>query len=151
MKILLIRHGEADHSGHLNEVGCEQMRRLSTRVKDMGVFPRVRLFSSKAPRAFKSAMFMSDVLGVDPEADDFFFSNDATDMTVKVVELYELVQEHEGKTDMIVIISHLEVVRDFPAYYLDMAFGKRFTKRESEHGKGWVIDCDAGTAERFAT
>lgn len=139
-KLILVRHGQYDNSGHLTENGREQIKMLTGKLigyikDDMSVI----VLASPAERTHESAEIIGKVFDVELEIHDDLLS-DGLNHPMNLDRLYKHVKSMD-KADIIILVTHFDYVADFPNYFSKMEWGIRLPSTEIGKGEAWVVDC----------
>ncbi len=143
MKHLIVaRHGDYDSTLHLDDTGRGQMLGLYDQLKQYTDGQRVALLSSTAPRASESATVLAQLLGVDVQLFEVFWSdgNHAEDMSAAM----EIIRKFAAH-DVVIVVTHLEYIQELPAYFGEQELKVQFLKKILSRGRAWVIDCEQKT------
>jgi phosphohistidine phosphatase SixA len=145
MRLLIIaRHGEYDTiSLRLNENGKRQMRMLAKNLQVHVGDASVIVLSSKEDRVKDSAQVFADVFGVSFEGHELL-SEDASRESV-CEKVLELVRSRQDGCEVLILVTHLELMEHFPAYFGKVALGCELYDFVLDFGTACVIDCEAKT------
>src|SRR3989344_2792598 len=136
MKHLFVtRHGDYGYDDRINICGKKQMENLAYEIQKILNGGSLYLFSSTAPRALDSSEILAVQLGLpqkfeqipylwtgsDCPDDSYYHDSDLS-------KIIKLIDERKNLADGLVMVSHLEVVEEFPDYFIKKEFGqdKRF-------------------------
>lgn len=150
--LFVVRHGIYGSDNRLNARGKEQMRILGEAMKGKLNGSSIHLVSSTAPRALDSSEVLREVLGVgeveeipylwsggDCPRDVRTFNEYNPDSSMKVMQL---IQERRERVDGLIMVTHLEVTRHFPSYFVKQEFGKKEWLDELSKGQAVYFDLD---------
>lgn len=143
-RLIIVRHGRYEN-GHLNEKGIEQIRTLSTRIKELVGGANVIVLSSPIRRAKESAQIIAgEVQGEVVEHDEFSYHNcDEED----VIQACEIVYEVAEKYENVVVVSHKENCGSIIEYFSKTNLSKTFPRILVNQGDAWVIDTTTNSIE----
>jgi phosphohistidine phosphatase SixA len=127
--LFVIRHGEYGYDKKLNDEGCAQIENLGRIIRGIVGGMSTRIISSTAPRGIGSAEIIARALHINEiEQNAYLWSGfdgppDNYVYDLNAGKLMDIVEEGEKGVDALVIVSHLEVVRDLPPYFMKMRWG----------------------------
>jgi phosphohistidine phosphatase SixA len=142
--VVFVRHGSySENTGRLNGCGVEQMRLLAEKLRllssDSG---RFRLICSIAPRAVDSALELFDALKLDGfEAHGLLWSDNRHQQRDDAA--LELIRHRGEGADSLIVVSHLDYVRDLPPKFAKRTLGQTIETIELSKGQARLIDCRA--------
>jgi len=124
MKYLFVaRHGQYLNDDRLSDTGKKQMKVLAESMKPiLGDGNHTQILSSSAERAYESAEILAEELNVDV-LQKFAFLWAGSDSEWKEnkygdsEKIHELVTERRSISDALILVSHLEVTEDYPAFF----------------------------------
>ncbi|MBW3000096.1 histidine phosphatase family protein [Candidatus Woesearchaeota archaeon] len=152
MKHLFVaRHGDYGFDDRLTGHGRQQFENLSKVVKHILNGATAYIISSTAPRALDSAEILVVELGLPKEFEKTPYLWSATDAPLEegydddLGKLMGLVNERRDKADSLIMVTHLEVVRDFPTYFFNAEFGGDEYLIEPHKGEAVHINLEART------
>ncbi len=139
-KLIVVRHGQYDNTGHLSDAGHEQIRVLASKLKKLiDENMSIVVLTSPASRARESADIISNVLGVKTEESDVLLSEGILH-PMNLSRALEFVKSKD-KTDIIILVTHFDYVADFPKYFSEKELGIELLSIEIGKGEAWVVDC----------
>lgn len=125
------RDYHTDRDIRLSDSDCKQMEVLGKAIKEILNGSSAYIISSIAPAALKSSEILAAQLAIPPEVEkipylwasgygprDSYFWHKNDD------RLMGMVNERRGNADGLIIVTHLEVVKEFPKYFLKEEFGQ---------------------------
>ncbi len=122
MKIIFLRHAEADQKG-LTAKGLTQVVALNERLAAHIVTGRTRLISSTLPRAIQTAALIGERFELTPGTQSLVLSLDPS-MVRSVISLgTKLIETEAEDVDVLVVVGHAEFIAHFPAIYLTERLG----------------------------
>lgn len=138
--LILVRHGE--YSGNdLNTYGKRQMEEIAKEIAEAlpqgGTFT---ILASRAPRAAQSADVIAEILNApfnrnDHASEKFWSDNGHRQDNNKFMEELEA---KKGEADHVIVVSHLEYVRDLPRV-ITKDFPTPADRYERQKGSGIII------------
>ncbi|MEK7132381.1 MAG: histidine phosphatase family protein [Patescibacteria group bacterium] len=153
MKMLIVvRHGDYSEAGDwgLTPLGTAQISILGRNLLQMmPENPRLAIYSSDALRAVQSAQVLAVVFGHQLKAilvDKLFYPSggDSPDCAGTL----SVVMANSEETDVVVLVTHCEFLREFPRYFGVKVLGVSLDSKEIGKGQAWVIDLQAKTLTR---
>ncbi len=145
-KLILVRHGqcEMEDSRPLTQWGREQITQTAGRLRQHVDGKTAAIVSSTFLRARMSAKIIADALGTTfTETNDLKWALNEQDM----FKGFQVVQAHQERVQVLILVVHLEHLEDFPNYYGKQAWGKPLGKFGSiDYGDAVVIDIALQTA-----
>ena len=143
-KLILVRHGQYDNSGHLTDNGREQIKMLTKKLMqytedDMSVL----VLASPAQRTYESAEIISKLFDIESETQDDLLS-DGLNSPMNLDRLYKRIKSID-KADVIILVTHFDYVADFPNYFSEMEWGIKLPSVEIGRGEAWIVDCEQKT------
>ncbi len=150
MKHLFIaRHGHYGSDDLINQHGINQMERIGAQIQNILSGNLAYIISSTAPRALGSSHVLSQILtgqerffqepylwsGTDAPKESYYRDHDKD-------KLMSIVNQYRDKAEGLVLVSHLEVVEDFPEYFFKKEFGKSIYLPEISKGEAIHIDLE---------
>lgn len=150
MKHLFIaRHGKYGYDDRLDDYGRQQMEKLGNAMKEILNGSSAHIISSTALRALDSSEVLKAQLelpgfeqipylwsGSDAPKDSYYW--DSRDNRLE--KLMGVVGERRDKADGLVVVTHLEIARDFPSYFLKEEFEEK--QYIGEISKGEAVHFD---------
>lgn len=97
------------------------------------------IISSTAPRAKQSAAVIAEKLCQSFEQTDDLWTCER--FSYRPTKIMDLVQQKESSADCLILVSHLELVKDFPNHFANSYLKTRLFGREIPKGTAFVIDC----------
>lgn len=139
-KLILVRHGQYDSTGHLADNGKEQIKMLVGKLQhyiedDMSVL----VLASPTKRTYDSAEIIARAFDVEFQTYDDLLS-EGLDHPMNLAGAYKLVKSLD-KVDVIILVTHFDYVADFPKYYSEKEWGIKLPSIEIGKGEAWVVDC----------
>lgn len=137
----------------MNRVGVSQIEDIGRRLVSEAV-PPVRMVSSVIPRARQTAEILSEWL----QAVDVVYSevlSTGCDAPVKAYShgdmesIHSLVKAASDGVETLIVVTHLEVGRDYPAHFLQQELGLAYLDRPLGRGEAVAIDCRSGETRRL--
>ena len=139
----LVRHGIYDYQNRLSEEGNAQMQILGCKIRDLVNGGKVGIISSTAPRALDTVLgvesFEQDSYlwsGSDVQSRDTFYLMPDNNRVMKMIDT------RKDLVDGLVLVSHLEVVRDFGRHYIQALLGVDPGKKEPAKGSAYHVDLE---------
>ncbi len=146
-KLILVRHGKYGSDDKLNASGRKQMDNLSETLKSIINGESVIILTSTAPRASESAEIISKSLNVPFEEHEILWSDNGHPEDIPKV--LELVKFHKEKSDILILVTHLEYMDRFPTHFASKELGVAINFQRSEKGCAFVIDCAEKTMSKI--
>lgn len=137
--VAVIRHGEYDYNYNLDEGGREQIRLLSSKLKEIVSGKKTVMFTSTAARAVQTAEILSRELGVTFEERKFLHSGGGDLDTEQAEKALELIRT--ANADVVLLSTHFEFVESFPAIIGDKLLGARLCSNQIPKGSAWLVNC----------
>ena len=143
MKFLIVaRHADYDKNNDVSPLGLEQMEKMIEALAAFVNGKKVLLLSSNAPRAYKCAKMISEKFKISFEEHKELWAKDR--LEVDVDRLFELLQSKKGDFEIIILMTHLEYVEEFPAHFahnvLSMDMSSEWPPIPLK-GEACVVDC----------
>lgn len=142
--LVVVRHGEYDSDGHLNDRGREQMSALADNLKPLTANASVEMLASIMARATESAEILGDALGVSYTAKSLLGESFVVS---DLDSALALVDDH-SESDVLITVTHMPFASFFPAYYcmnrLNMEVDLGSIKIVDK-GQAVVVDCEEKT------
>jgi len=146
--LFIARHGEYDDDDRLNPLGLQQMKAIGN---DMGMIlgdKTAHIVSSTAPRAIDSANALALELGMPhTEIEKTLYLWSGNDSPKKggydydLNNLMKFVENRYSKRGL-VIVTHYEIVNEFPSHFLKKEFGINEQIRELSKGEAVYFDLE---------
>lgn len=145
MKIIFLRHAEADQKG-LTAEGVAQVETLNERLAAHIVTGRTRLISSTLPRAIQTATLIGERFEIAPGTQSFVLSLDPS-MVRSVISLgTKLIEAEAQDVDVLVVVGHAAFIAHFPAIYLTERLGSHSHQPAFvDNAQGRILDTIALT------
>lgn len=145
MKIIILRHGEYEHSGKLSAKGRFQMFRLGTEIKRVIDDERITILSSETRRAQESAAILAEKLNTSVSLNSLLSNNTRTDFASCEL-LMETLRERDEDEQSVILVTHQPMVFAFTNWH-SVAQGKRpdLLNCQPEQGQAMVIDTNSDT------
>lgn len=142
-RIFVVRHG--DYEGNfLTSKGVADITRLAEIIRPSIVGQKGVIFSSVSMRALRSANVLGGKLVFKVEANAVFFSDDNHPPAIPVI--LELITRKMEEVEVLIIVTHLEVADELPAYIAERFWdGRTYCGGEIRRGEAWNIDLEART------
>jgi phosphohistidine phosphatase SixA len=135
--LILVRHGH-DIDDRISALGTGEMNalcdRLAHTVQSGG---SVLILSSVTQRAQDSADVLAKRFGAPVETFEVLWSENAH--PENMAGALALIREHERRADILMVVTHHEYVKDFPAYYGREELGVTFPSKLIDKGRAWII------------
>jgi len=141
--LILVRHGEYDRAYHLSSNGREQVVALAEKLKSFVNGSSVIIFTSIADRARESADILCSFFGVDYEKHEILWSEN--DHPANFLGTLNLVRSNKDRADILILVTHIEYVEDFPSYFTENELGTKLRSTSVGKGEALVIDCQQKT------
>jgi phosphohistidine phosphatase SixA len=144
IKLILVRHGQYDNTGHLSDNGREQIKMLAGKLEqymkdDMSVV----VLASPTHRTYESAEIISKAFGVEFQTYKDLLS-EGLDNPMNLEGAYKLVKSLD-KADIIILVTHFDYVADFPKFFSEKEWGIKLPSIEIGKGEAWIVDCEKKT------
>lgn len=140
-KLIIVRHGDYDGGG-LTELGQSQIVALAEKLKSVVNGGSVRVLSSSALRALKSAEIISVTLGLQFEVRGVLYSP-----PFDYEGVLRLITESIDKYTTLLLVGHLECAECLPWYFGSKLLGKALESSKIKKGQALVIDCVSKSIE----
>jgi phosphohistidine phosphatase SixA len=136
-KVAVVRHG--DYSGEeLNDTGKFQARKLGGLLEELSVH-RSLVLTSTAKRASQTAAIIARYLGSEIEEHELLWSDAMHKENLQAA--YDLIHTNVEKTDLLVIVTHLEYGERLPYFLVDKDWDKKpLSIRSLQRGQGVILD-----------
>jgi len=153
--LFLVRHGDYCNDNRLSSLGRDQMRVLGANIKTILDERPAVIISSTAPRALDSSEVLMKELnltefereplfwtsGDSPICNHFaslaYYPRSALDVTVDYIE------QKGQNTENLIIVSHEEITRSIPGYFLARVWEKQERIAHPQKGQGIHFDCQS--------
>ena len=144
-RLIIVRHGNCNEDGYLDDNGRRQMDYISRRLKSKFTDnPRVVILTSTADRAKESAEILGKIFEVEIEPHEVLWSD--RERRTDLSNLLYLVRSKKDIADVIILVTHLEYTEEFPYHFGKNELGVgHFPFRELGNGQFWDIDCEQKT------
>ena len=154
MKHLFVtRHGDySSSSDRINDDGRKQMDVLGKAIKQILNGGSAYIMSSTRPRALDSSGVLAVQLALPEEFEHIPYlcsgadaPNDSYEWDScreRLGKLMGLVDERRERADGIIMVTHLEVARDFPSYFLEKEFDEKKIIGEIRKGQSIHFDLE---------
>jgi phosphohistidine phosphatase SixA len=144
--LFVVRHGDYDGNYRISEKGRKQMETLGTAIKKVLNKGLTHLFSSTAPRALDSSQILAEQLGL-PQFEQIpalWSGNDAPIGSYYLApdKLIAFIDKERDKANGLIIVTHLEIIGDFPKYFLKKEFGEDKIIGEFDKGHAFHLDLE---------
>ena len=143
--LIVVRHGDYAVGGILSEKGKIQINSIALQLTNLNLSKKAVILTSPAPRALESADIIKQKLGIKDYVEIPFFWSDTTAPTPTYYKdqdpskVMTIVNEYEER-EVVIVVSHLEVVNQFPKYFMQEMFGKIASCPKLEKGEALHID-----------
>jgi phosphohistidine phosphatase SixA len=145
--VFIVRHGDFDaKTRNLTDLGKKQISKIALLIKNLLGAKSSVIVTSTAPRALESSEIISGITKThDYVPVDFLWSHpdDAPSggyyhdqNPSKVMQILQPLMYH----DVVILVSHFEVVNQFPPYFMQELFGKKIPCPELKKGEAIHID-----------
>jgi phosphohistidine phosphatase SixA len=143
-KLIIVRHGEADGK-YLTEHGCATLVILREKLKPHLADMQVRVFSSTAMRAMRSAYKLFGGTPIMPrQGSPELLSDDSETHDLEMI--LALVDSVSSHCDVAILVTHLEITRDFPSYFAARRLHcSGWGCKPLRRAEAYVIDCEDNT------
>lgn len=142
--VILMRHGHYDGS-HLSTYGREGIEKAAQEILPIAKGIReLYIASSNVVRAIESAEIIAKVLKKETveKFGELYIADD--DMTVADKQKLDKILEDHKSAGLIVLVTHFEVMRDYPSHFHQEQFGIPHHKwPEFNKGEGICFDLNA--------
>lgn len=151
MKHLFVaRHGDYGEDKRISDNGRQQMEALGKAIKQILNGSSAYLFSSTAPRALDSSQILAVQLALPSEFEKvpyLWSGNNAPKESYdyRLDKLMRLVVERKDRADCLVMVTHVEVAKDFPSYFLINEFKQDKSIGEISKGQAVYFDLEKRT------
>lgn len=148
MKYLIIAmHGSCiPDNGPLDQPGKREIKKLAERIKKVINSNKIIIISSTARQALDS----TDILHLNLQ-DSIVIENSILYPTHRhggdFLKALWLIEDYEEKTDVLVLVTHLEFIDSFPNFFGEQKLGVDFGSGEIATGRAWVINCEEKTLQ----
>ena len=153
--LFVVRHGDYGYDHRINSYGHQQMKRLGEVIKQILNGSSAYFFTSTAPRALDSSQILADQLtlsefeevsylwsGPDSPPSSFYYKGG-------LVRVMELVAERRDKADGLIMVTHFEVIEEFPSYFLKKEFEQDKQIGKISRGQAVHLDLEQRTYQIF--
>lgn len=144
--LILARHGH-DNADRISSLGQQQMEALAERLETTLEGKSVLILSSTTSRAQESSIILSQRFNAPIEAFDVLWSESSHPENMDGA--LQLIDEHADKADVLLVVTHYEYVKDFPAHYGRNRLGVTFPSKLIDKGRAWVIDIEKKQIQCF--
>ena len=142
-KLIIVRHGDYDEYSLLNDKGIGQMEGLATKFKKMVLNKSALFLTSSALRASESAKVLAKSLSLQFIEYKELWSDKNHFPKAKTV--LEIIESHQDKVDILIIVTHLEYAEILPVYFGKKVLCKDWRVNEIKKGQAIEIDCQKKT------
>ncbi len=151
--LAVVRHGDYDTQSRdwgLTDRGERQIAALAKTLKQRFGDRSVLILTSPTTRTCSSAAILAREFGCTYEEHDILESSGGYLDESRMIEAIEVVNSVAHQAHVLVLVTHLEYVKDFPAYYGAKQLGTRGWEREKiDKGGAVLIDRKALALERI--
>lgn len=143
--LIIVRHGDYGTDRRLSENGKNQITGISLRLVDLNPGKDCVILTSIAPRALDSADIIQEKFGITNYVKVPFFWSDNTAPSPTYYrdrnpsKVMDIICEYED-IDIVIVVSHLELVNEFPSFFAETQLGKNWNLPELEKGQAIHID-----------
>jgi phosphohistidine phosphatase SixA len=137
--LVIARHGQNDNE-LLTIKGVDQVQRLGKALSLLTNGGRVLILHSPALRATQSAQILSQTLDSAACEKDYILSSYAPSPGT-LTSLLNWVRGMRDETDILVLVTHLELCAEFPPCYAKEELGIALRDSILSYGQAIVIDC----------
>lgn len=140
-KLILVRHGEYGADLGLTATGEQQIRSLIPALAAMTQGRKFAVVTSTATRARESAAILATGLQTVFEENRLLGADDL--WMEKHQELLDYIKEATRQLDVLILVTHMEYVDQFPHYFAQIELQTELPYHMSRKGEVVVIDCEA--------
>lgn len=145
--VFIVRHGDFDSKTRkLTDLGKKQIAKVAIQIRNLLGTKSSVIVTSTAPRALESSEIISDTTKTqdcvpmeflwshpdDAPSGAYYHNQDPS----KVMQILQPLMHK----DVIILVSHHEVVNQFPKYFMQEMFGKTLSCPKLEKGEALHID-----------
>lgn len=143
--LVIVRHGDYAVGGRLSEKGKTQINSIALQLANISYLKKSVILSSIAPRAMDSAEIIQQKLGISELVKVPFFWSDTTAPAPtyykdrdpsKVMDIINKYSDY----DIVIVVSHLELVNQFPRFFAINSLEKSWILPELQKGQAIYID-----------
>lgn len=148
--LVIVRHGDYAVGGVLSEKGKKQINGIALQLANISHFKKAVILSSPAPRALESAEIIQQKLGISELVEIPFFRSDTTAPAPTYYrdrdpsKVLDIINQYSD-ADVVIVVSHLELVNEFPRFFSRNSFGKFWNLPELQKGQAIHIDIEKKT------
>lgn len=143
-RLILFRHGRYNGSLELSDEGRQQMEVLAEKIRpELSGGKRALILSSTAPRARQSAEVVGGILELAIELHEVLWSDN--DHVEDFDATLALIQDRQEEADVLILVSHLEYVEDFPRFFGRKVLDVPVQSMDPGYAEGCIIDCASKT------
>lgn len=143
--LVIVRHGDYAVGGILSKEGKKQINSIALQLSNLTPIENAVILTSPAPRALESAEIIQQKFGIYQLVEIPFFRSDTTAPAPTYYrdrdpsKVLDIIHEHEDY-DIVIVVSHLELVNEFPSFFARKSLGKFWHLPELEKGEAIHID-----------
>jgi len=143
--LIVVRHGDYATGGILSEQGKKQINSIALQLISLQQNQNSVILTSPAPRAQESADIMQQKLGIAELVKVPFFWSDTTAPAPTYYKdrdpykVMDIINQYSDK-DIVIIVSHLELVNQFPRFFAETKLGKYWRLPELQKGQAIHFD-----------
>lgn len=153
-KLVVVRHGDYKRAAGLTEVGKKQATLLAEDLASRFLGKEVAMFSSPLTQARETAQVLSAGLGglAFEENEDLVSPPDTLAQSHREVrKVFELVGTRAHTHDVVILVTHLEFIDEFPTIFAKFIGFKNVPLRMgAPWGSARILDVKTGEVEDLA-
>ncbi len=143
--LIVVRHGDYAVGGILSEQGKKQINSIALQLTSLRHNKPSVILTSPAPRAQESADILQQKLGITDCVQIRFFWSDTTAPAPTYYKdrdpskVMDIINQYSDK-DVVIVVSHLELVNQFPRFFAINSLEKSWILPELQKGQAIYID-----------
>lgn len=143
--LVLVRYGQYDLSGHINDAGRMSMQTAAGKIANHTKTDSVMVVVANVPRAIESARVLAVALSArDPVVIDELYAATEDERLPDCSAAYGKLTQVVGSVDVVVAVVSREYIESLPSYMADHVLGGvEFVPLSLNRGEALVIDLEA--------
>ena len=148
--LVIIRHGSYGDDHRLSAEGKKQIASIALHLSKSISGANSVILTSPAPRALDTADIIQQSLGIKNYVEIPFFWSDRTAPAPTYykdpnpLKVMDIIQQYENN-ETVIVVSHFELVNQFPNFFARNTLGKDWNLPELEKGQAIDIDIEKKT------
>lgn len=144
-KLVLVRYGEYDSAGHINDVGRMNMQSAAGYIVDHTKTNSMIVVAANIPRAIESARVLAATLSLmEPVVVDELYAAAEDQRLPDCSVAYDKLVQLAGSLEVVVAVVSREYIESLPPYIAGHVFGEvEFASASLERGEALMVDLEA--------